>query len=42
MKRIAFFLIVTGVIISCKKNESGRGIPVITNVRSVDTTKRDS
>src|SRR5215211_7186669 len=42
MKRIAFLIIITGLVISCKKNDSGRGMPVITNVRSVDTTKRDS
>jgi len=41
MRIIAFLIIVTAVVISCKKNDSG-GTPVITNVRSVDTTKRDS
>jgi hypothetical protein len=43
MKKIAFFIIITGAIIfSCKKNDSGTGQPVITQVRAVDTTKRDS
>ena len=43
MKKIAFFIIIVGaVIFSCKKNESGTGQPVITQVRVVDTTKRDS
>ncbi len=43
MKKIAFFILITGaVIFSCKKNESGTGQPVITQVRAVDTTKRDS
>jgi hypothetical protein len=43
MKKIAFFIIIAGAVLySCKKNNSGSGQPVITNVRSVDTTKRDS
>ncbi len=43
MKKIAFFIIITGaVVFSCKKNDSGTGQPVITQVRAVDTTKRDS
>lgn len=43
MKKIAFLIIITGAIIfSCKKNDSGTGQPVITQVRAVDTTKRDS
>ena len=43
MKKIAFFIIAAGaVIFSCKKNDSGTGQPVITKVRLVDTTKRDS
>jgi hypothetical protein len=43
MKKIAFFIIAAGaVIFSCKKNESGTGQPVITQVRLVDTTKKDS
>ncbi len=43
MKKIAFFIIITGAIMfSCKKNDSGTGQPVITKVRTVDTTKRDS
>lgn len=41
MRIIAFLIIVTAVMFSCRKNDSG-GTPVITNVRSVDTTKRDS
>ncbi len=41
MKKIFFFIIVTGAVIySCKKNDSG--VPVINSVRSVDTTHRDS
>jgi len=40
MRIIAFLIIVTAIFISCKKNEGGT--PIITNVRSVDTTKRDS
>jgi hypothetical protein len=43
MKKIFFFTIITGAIVfSCKKTESGQGMPVISDVRSVDTTKRDS
>ncbi len=45
MKKILLFLIpVTAVMLfACKKNISGGGgQPVIANVRSVDTTKRDS
>jgi Surface glycan-binding protein B xyloglucan binding domain len=41
MKKIFFFIIATGAIIySCKKNDTGT--PVITGVRSIDTTARDS
>jgi hypothetical protein len=44
MKKILFlFIIIAGFItVACKKNGSGSGQPVITNVRSIDTTKRDS
>lgn len=44
MKKLAFFVLIIGVVIgSCKKNDSGTsGTPVITQVRAVDTTKRDS
>ena len=44
MKKLAFFILITGLVIgSCKKNDSGTsGTPVITQVRAVDTTKRDS
>ena len=43
MKKIALFIIIAaGLFFSCKKNDSSSGQPVITNVRSVDTTKRDS
>ncbi|KAA9035685.1 hypothetical protein FW778_20900 [Ginsengibacter hankyongi] len=43
MKQIGLLIIIAGgIFFSCKKNESGSGQPVITNVRSVDTTKRDS
>jgi len=41
MRIIAFLILVAGFVVSCKKNE-GRGTPVITDVRTVDTTKRDS
>ncbi|MEO7048573.1 MAG: glycan-binding surface protein [Ferruginibacter sp.] len=41
MKKLAFLILIMGVVIaSCKKNE--RGTPMITSVRSVDTTLRDS
>lgn len=43
MKKLLFFILIAGgVITSCKKNDSGSGTPVITQVRLVDTTKRDS
>lgn len=42
MRIIAFLIIATALVFSCRKNDSGGGTPVITNVRSVDTTKRDS
>ena len=42
MKRIAFFIIVTSIIFSCRKNESGSGAPIISGIRSIDTTSRDS
>jgi hypothetical protein len=40
MKRIAFFIIVTTVIFSCKKDDSGT--PAISAVRTVDPTTKDS
>ena len=41
MKKILLLIIITGALIySCKKNDNG--MPVITSVRSVDTTARDS
>jgi hypothetical protein len=40
MKRIAFFIIITAVIFSCKKNDSGT--PVISQVRTVDPATKDS
>jgi len=43
MKKLLFFILIAGgVITSCKKNDSGSGTPVITQVRLVDSTKRDS
>ena len=43
MKKLAIFIILAGVVLfSCKKNDSGSGVPVITQVRAVDSTKRDS
>lgn len=44
MKKLAIFIVIAGtVFFSCKKNDSGSsGQPVITQVRTVDTTKRDS
>lgn len=43
MKKIAIFIVIAGtVFFSCKKNDSGKGQPVITQVRAVDSTKRDS
>ena len=43
MKKIAIFIIIAGaVFFSCKKNDSGTGQPVITQIRAVDSTKRDS
>lgn len=41
MKKILFLIITTGVVFfSCKKND--KALPVITSVRSIDTTTRDS
>ena len=40
MKRIAFFIIITAVIFSCKKDDSGT--PVISHVRTVDPATKDS
>ncbi|MEO7119784.1 MAG: glycan-binding surface protein [Ginsengibacter sp.] len=43
MKKLAIFIFISGVVFfSCKKNDSGSGVPVITQVRAVDSTKRDS
>ena len=44
MKKILFLIVVFAgtIMFSCKKNDSGTGQPVITQVRAVDTTKRDS
>ncbi len=44
MKKLAIFLILAGVVFfSCKKDNSGSsGQPVITQVRAVDSTRRDS
>ncbi len=43
MKKLLFFILIAGgVITSCKKNDSGSGTPTITQVRLVDSTKRDS
>lgn len=44
MKRIILFLIVMAGLaqFACKKDASGSGQPVITDIRTVDTTKRDS
>jgi len=43
MKKIAIFIIIAGaVFFSCRKNDSGTGQPVITQIRAVDSTKRDS
>jgi Surface glycan-binding protein B xyloglucan binding domain/IPT/TIG domain len=40
MKRIAFFIIITAVIFSCKKDNSGT--PVISGIRTVDPLTKDS
>jgi hypothetical protein len=43
MRKLLFFTILTGtVLISCKKNNGGSGQPLISQVRVVDSTKRDS
>lgn len=43
MKKLLFFVLIAGAVISsCKKNDGGSGTPVINQVRLVDTTKRDS
>lgn len=43
MKKLAIFIIIAGVVFSCKKNDSGSsGQPVITQVRAVDSARRDS
>lgn len=44
MKKLAIFIIIAGVVFfSCKKNDSGSsGQPVITQVRAVDSSRRDS
>src|SRR6188474_548055 len=40
MRIIAFLIIITGLVISCKKNDSGT--PVINAVRTVDPKTKDS
>lgn len=43
MRKLLFFAILSGAILfSCKKNDSGSGQPLISGVRLVDSTKRDS
>jgi hypothetical protein len=43
MRKLLFFSIIAGtVLFSCKKNEGGSGQPLISHVRLVDSTKRDS
>ena len=43
MQKIVIFIVIAGaVFFSCKKNDSGNGQPVITDVRAVDSTRRDS
>ncbi len=43
MKKVLFLTILAGAIFySCKKNDSSSGQPEITNIRVVDSTKRDS
>ncbi|HVX51430.1 MAG TPA: glycan-binding surface protein [Chitinophagaceae bacterium] len=43
MKKILFLIALAGIVfIACKKTSSGGGQPVIKQVRTVDTTKRDS
>jgi len=43
MRKLLFFAILSGsILISCKKNDSGSGQPLISGVRLVDSTKRDS
>ncbi len=45
MKKYSIYILVIGLMLfqyACKKNDAGDGPPVITKVRSVDTTKRDS
>jgi len=43
MRKLLFFTIVAGtVLFSCKKNDGGSGQPLISHVRVVDSTKRDS
>ena len=42
-KLLFFFIFLIGLIqFACKKTDSGGGPPVITNIRSLDTTRRDS
>lgn len=45
MKKLLIFLCIISVVIlqfSCKKNDTSGGPPLITQVRSIDTLKRDS
>lgn len=45
MKKTCLFLCIISVVLfqfACKKNDTSGGPPTITDVRSVDTTKRDS
>jgi len=43
MKKVLFLaMLAGGVFFSCKKNDSGSGQPVITRIRVVDSTKKDS
>jgi hypothetical protein len=43
MRKLLFFTIIAGtVLFSCKKNDAGSGQPLISQVRVVDSTRRDS
>ena len=44
MKKLLFLIIIIAGLanFACKKNDSDGGMPVITDVRSMDTTRRDS
>src|SRR5690348_16094398 len=41
-KLLVFSILAVTVLFSCKKNDGGSGNPMITKVRVVDSTKRDS